>query len=407
MIQYWLQKYIKSPKDQNVNFNLGWHYEQEGQLASACSFYLRSIEHGYDDVLRYEAMLRMSLCFERQGNRVFTIKGILLRAISLLPSQPEAYFLLSRIYERNRDWQESYTIAILGQQLQTHFTSLRTDVEYPGSLGFKFERAVAAWWIGLWDESISLLRQLEKEDMPEIYKIAIRNNLITLGASKHHEPLIYDNSKLELLRFKFTGIETIEKNYSQCYQDMFVLTMLNGKCDGTYLELGSADPYYGNNTALLEQLGWTGVSLDFDAGFVNAFKQQRKNTVVEADATQADYDALLQPLQTKVIDYLQVDCDPPTVSYAALTKIPLQTYKFRVITFEHDAYADETNSVREKSRKHLESFGYELVVSNISPDDYSPYEDWWVHPDLVDRTTIDSIKDITDKTKHAEKFMLK
>lgn len=406
MIQRWLQKYIKNPKDQSVNFNLGWQYEQEGQLASACSYYLRSIEHGYDNTLRYEAMLRMALCFERQGNRVFTIKGILLRAISLLPNNPEAYFLLSRIYERNRDWQESYTMAVLGQQLQVHYSALQTDVEYPGPLGFKFEQAVTAWWIGLWDESISLFKQLKEEDMPEIYKQSIHNNLISLGVPNHHEPMIYDSTKLELLRFKFPGIETIERNYSQCYQDMFVLTMLNGKCNGTYLELGSADPYYGNNTALLEQLGWTGISLDFDPGFVNTFAQQRKNTVVEVDATQADYDELLQPLQTKIIDYLQVDCDPPTVSYNALTKIPLQTYKFRVITFEHDAYVDETSSVREKSRKHLESFGYELVVSNIAPDDYSPYEDWWVHPDLVDRAVIDTIKDITDKTKHAEKFML-
>ena len=180
MIQYWLQKYIKTPKDQNVNFNLGWEYEREGQLASACSFYLRSIEHGYDDVLRYEAMLRMALCFERQGNRIFTIKGILLRAISLQPKRPEAYFLMSRIYERSRDWQESYTMAILGQQSETESTSLRTDVEYPGPLGFKFEQAVTAWWIGLWDESISLFKELEHEDMPEIYKIAIQNNLNTL-----------------------------------------------------------------------------------------------------------------------------------------------------------------------------------------------------------------------------------
>jgi len=180
MIQYWLQKYIKTPKDQNINFNLGWQYELIGQSASACSFYLRSIEHGYDDVLRYEAMLRMALCFERQGNRIFTIKGLLLRAISLQPTRPEAYFLLARIYERSKDWQESYTMSILGQRLETNFTPLRTDVEYPGPLGFKFEQAVTAWWIGLWDQSRSLFKELEHEDMPDIYKTAIQNNLNTL-----------------------------------------------------------------------------------------------------------------------------------------------------------------------------------------------------------------------------------
>ena len=63
--------------------------------------------------------------------------------------------------------------------------------------------------------------------------------------------MIYDNSKFERLRTKFNGSEKIERNYSQCYQDMFVLTMLNNPTHGTYLEIGSADPYYGNNTALL------------------------------------------------------------------------------------------------------------------------------------------------------------
>lgn len=405
MLETWLKHYINDPKNQEINFNLGWQYEQQGQTASAAGFYLRSIEFGKDVNKQYEALLRMALCFERQTNRVFTLKGVLLRAVSILPKRPEAYFLLSRIYERNKDWQEGYTWAIMGQQFATESAYTQTNVEYPGFLGFQFQQAVCAWWVGLWDESLALFRDLRNKNLPYEYKFSIENNLAMLG-SNHKEPMIYNNSKFETLRFKFTGSETIERNYSQCYQDMFVLTLLNGKKDGTYLEIGSADPYYGNNTALLEQLGWTGISLDIDTNFVNTFAQHRKNTVVEADATKVDYDTLLQSLQTDVIDYLQVDCDPPSVSYTALTKIPLWKYKFKVITFEHDAYIDETNSIRDKSRKYLESFGYELVVSNIAPDDHSPYEDWWVHPDFIDKTIISKIKDITDKAKHAEKFML-
>ena len=36
----------------------------------------------------------------------------------------------------------------------------------------------------------------------------------------------YSKSKLERLKFKFNDVELINKNYSQAYQDMFVLTML-------------------------------------------------------------------------------------------------------------------------------------------------------------------------------------
>jgi hypothetical protein len=33
--------------------------------------------------------------------------------------------------------------------------------------------------------------------------------------------------------------------------------------------------------------------------------------------------------------------------------------------------------------KDDESFGYELIVNYISPDNYSPYEDWWIYPQLI------------------------
>lgn len=63
----------------------------------------------------------------------------------------------------------------------------------------------------------------------------------------------FNKDKHSSLRFKFIGSELIEKNYSQVYQDMFILSMLNGKKNGTFLEIGGATPYHGNNTALLEE----------------------------------------------------------------------------------------------------------------------------------------------------------
>ena len=38
------------------------------------------------------------------------------------------------------------------------------------------------------------------------------------------------------MRYPFAGIEQIEQNHSQSWQDIFVLTMLDGKRNGTYLE---------------------------------------------------------------------------------------------------------------------------------------------------------------------------
>jgi tetratricopeptide (TPR) repeat protein len=176
-----LYQYLQNPKDSNVCFELALEYEKLGQTASATGFYLRSIEFGFDIKMQYEALCRIALCFEKQGNRWFMIKGILLRAISLLPNRPEAHFLLCRAYERNRDWQEGYTHSILAESIATSEPESITDLEYPGKWVFTFEKAVVAWWIGLHNESIYLFKVLKNNNrLTKIYKNAVENNLKNL-----------------------------------------------------------------------------------------------------------------------------------------------------------------------------------------------------------------------------------
>jgi FkbM family methyltransferase len=54
----------------------------------------------------------------------------------------------------------------------------------------------------------------------------------------------------------------------------------------------------------------------------------------------------------------------------------------------------------------LSSRGYVLVVSDISPDGVSNFEDWWVHPDLVNPDILAIMKDTSKVTKHATEYML-
>ena len=70
-----LHQYLIEPKNSNICFKLGWEYEKIGQTASAVGFYLRSTEFGTDIKQNYEALIRIALCFTKQGNRIFTIKG--------------------------------------------------------------------------------------------------------------------------------------------------------------------------------------------------------------------------------------------------------------------------------------------------------------------------------------------
>lgn len=403
-----LVHFILEPKNPLYNFELGRCYEDMGHTASAASYYLRTAEFSSNNLLSYEALLRLALCFQKQGSRVFTIKGVLLRAISLLPERPEGIFLLSRIYETNREWQETYTWAVLGENLtiQSEFEGpkLRTDVEYPGRYVFTFEKAVAAWWIGLYDESIYLFRQLDKNpNMLDLHKTATKNNIRNLG-NNWKDPIVYHDTMYEYLKIKFPGANTIKHNYSQCYQDLFVLTILNGKRGGSFLEIGGGDPFYGNNTALLEkEFDWVGTSIDIDPNLTKVFSEKRPTKVITADATKLDYTRIIQGDKC---DYLQIDCDPAIISYNVLLKIPFETHKFAVITFEHDFYTDENSGVKEKSREYLKSFGYELVVSNIAPDKFNSYEDWWVHPDLVERSIIEKMKCLDKFAIRADDYML-
>ena len=79
------------------------------------------------------------------------------------------------------------------------------------------------------------------------------------------------------------------------------------------------------------------------------------------------------------------------VSLQILKKIPFDKYKFATITFEHDDYSDIDDYVKKESRNYLESQGYILVVNDVSNDGLCAYEDWWVHPDLVNMELVEKI----------------
>ena len=70
------------------------------------------------------------------------------------------------------------------------------------------------------------------------------------------------------------------KSNSREHQDFFVLSVLDKKQKGTYVEIGAAAPIDYNNTYLLESsFNWTGVSVEWDPYMVNLFNSVRKNSV--------------------------------------------------------------------------------------------------------------------------------
>lgn len=406
-----LTKFINQPYDSIANFNLGLAYDEIGHTASAYSYFLRTAEFSENNDLIYESLLKAGMCLGKQGRRLQAEKGMYLHAMNLLPNRPEAYFILSQYYENKKSWQESYNMAILGLKSEINVsTESYAFLGYLGDWSLILQKAVTGWWCGHHVESKELFNKLfaEYEDvMPNSYKELVNNNLTFLSRGNYpFSP--YTSLIKHKLKFKFNDLELVKQNYSQAYQDMFVLSMLNGKRNGTYLEIGSSDPFHGNNTALLEtKFNWNGISIDISDIEVDKFKKVRKNPVYLADATTVDYDKLLQENGFKgQIDYLQLDCDPPSITYEILTKIPFDKYTFSVITYEHDHYTDETQPYREKSREFLKSKGYELIGSNIAPNDTDNFEDWWIYSKDIDTNISNLFKNNDDTVKNVNNYML-
>lgn len=408
-----LYKYVSDPENPYYNYSLAREYHLEGQTAAAVSFYLRCSDRSEDKTLIYECLLQMYFCFKKQGNRSYTEKGLLERAITVLPQRPEAYYLLSRYYEWGKQYSECYTTAEIAFSIcDFDCEPLQSDVEYGGKYVLIYQKAVSSWWLGRSKECRKLFRQLVDEywdQMDQLHKNCVEDNLCRLGSGPESQAFTYyskDNYKK--LRYKFPGSENIERNFSQIYQDMFILSILNGKRNGTFLEIGSAKPYFGNNTALLEKnFNWNGVGIEYSQNFVDEYKKERRSKILCEDALQVDYKQLLNLYyKDKIIDYLQLDIEPARNTYEALLKIPFDEYKFAVITYEHDHYVDVTRLCREKSREYLSSLGYELVVNDLSPDGKSNFEDWWIHPDLVDIKILEKMKCVDETIKKAEDYML-
>ena len=162
-----------------LNFDIAKKYEEMGQTASAVSFYLRAAEYGYDSdpLVVYSSLLKMSFCFNDQNGREHSVKHCMLQAIQYLPNRPEAYFLLSRYYERNQNWQECYTWAEVGLTHNSRLEKLPVDVEYYGLYCLEFEKGVAGWWLGKKEESKQIFEKLLTQNIQEGYASTIRYNL--------------------------------------------------------------------------------------------------------------------------------------------------------------------------------------------------------------------------------------
>lgn len=179
------------------------------------------------------------------------------------------------------------------------------------------------------------------------------------------------------------------ETYSQIKQDLLVLKYLKNKTNGTFVDIGCGYPTYISNTYLLEsKYGWKGVSIDIQdmadpvqsTNHGKGWSSLRPNSKhIIADALTLDYSDLFKAEGfDKVIDFLTLDLEPPTLTFDCLFKLPLDEYQFNFIAFETDEYRPGGEARRDQSRKFLASKGYTFVGSLSKQDDF------YVHSSIYD-----------------------
>lgn len=378
MLQKLLNEQVLDPKNPYKIFDLAKEYDRLEQGAMAVSLYLKAADLAKDKLLQYKSLLGIALCYDRQGNRRYTVEGAFLDAAALMPERPEAYYFLSKFYAEGSVWKQAYFYACAGLN-QSDKEDI--DVGYPGRKSLAVKKAVAKWHITGQQDAKHLLfdlrfkNTLSTEDWQQISYL-----LSNIG---YPDTIPYTADDFNRFKFLFPGLERIHNNYSKHFQDLFVLAVHNGKKNGTYLEIGSGDPFVHNNTALLEtEFGWKGISIDNSPALCCNFKENRHNTVICADATEIGYQDLFEKhCVDPIVDYLQIDCDEASIEI--LKKIPFDNHKFGVITFEHDSYRLGTG-IRDEARAILKKHGYMLLVGDVAFTEVCSYEDWYIHPDVVE-----------------------
>jgi GR25 family glycosyltransferase involved in LPS biosynthesis len=179
-IEELLTEYSSDTENPELNFKIGLWYEVHGQDAAALSFFLRAAERFENDHYAYESLIHGAYCYDRQGTRDMTAKGILQQALVLLPHRPEAYYHLSNFCRKRGFWQDCYIYASTALNFSSFdsIPNFKTDVHFPGKFAIMYEQALAAWDWGKIEESYNILMDIKDNyEIPEEYKVQVEKEL--------------------------------------------------------------------------------------------------------------------------------------------------------------------------------------------------------------------------------------
>jgi len=210
-------------------------------------------------------------------------------------------------------------------------------------------------------------------------------------------------------------LKNFEESKSQLRQDLFVLSVLNFKNNGFFVEFGATNGIDLSNSYLLERsFGWRGILAEPAECWHKELKKNRKcsietlcvwkdstsqltfNEVAYAELSTIDSfsnsdsrkqgrkhgkkyevktislnDLLEKYNAPKIIDYLSIDTEGS--EFEILSHFNFSKYSFKVITCEHNF-----TPMREEIHQLLSNQGFTRVY-----EDVSHFDDWYINTSLL------------------------
>lgn len=175
-------------------------------------------------------------------------------------------------------------------------------------------------------------------------------------------------------------------------QDLFVQLLLGNK--GYYVDIGAGNGERepcASNTYWLEELGWTGILIEYDPQYTSEGRRLRPNShFICGNALALDYIQLFKQCNApKVIDYLSIDIEPS--SLAALVRFPFGEFDFKVLTIEHDLYNMPYGKIQKRDLSlFMKDKPYIKIVEDVGLSDSTTrfLEDWYINPKYLNQFRI-------------------
>lgn len=89
-----IKSYVYQTENPFINHDMASLYHNNGEYASAISFYIKCKDRTDDINLQYSCLIKSAECFKLQGKKDYVVKKLLLDALNLCPENVEAKNLL-------------------------------------------------------------------------------------------------------------------------------------------------------------------------------------------------------------------------------------------------------------------------------------------------------------------------